>query len=277
MTDLLRLCRLYYVLPISGAYALTVVYALGGTPPATWGGMALSAFALALVVSAAYVVNDVCDRDVDRVNAPQRPVAAGRVQPAVAVCWGIGLAAAGLVAAAMCRWLFLLTLIVVAVTLAVYNLSAKRLGLGKQLLVAALMTSIYPLALAQAGGAVGRRAATLAIFPIWMFLTSFGYECLKDIRDIAGDHSAGDRLTWIQRSPRLGRRVSQAAVLTGAAVLIGPSFIGCGWVYTTIAGVAMAAALATVLVPARWSLVLVYSEYLLVGVAATADIILLGF
>jgi 4-hydroxybenzoate polyprenyltransferase len=109
-----------------------------------------------------------------------------------------------------------------------------------------------------------------------MFLTSFGYEGLKDVRDIAGDQAIGTPLTWIQRRPRLGRRVSLLAVMLGAVVLVGPSFAGCGWVYTITAGAAMLVAAATWFVPARWSLMMVYGECVLVGIAATADFVVVG-
>ncbi len=276
MIDILRLCRLYYVVPMSLAYTLTVCYALGGAPAAERPAIALSTAALALVIAAAYVFNDVCDRRVDCVNAPHRPIAAQRVTPVAAVAWALGLCAAGLVLAAWCRWQFLLVLAAVATLLLLYDVFSKRLGVGKQLLVAALMTSIYPLAFAQAGGAVGDRAATLAIFPCWMFLTAFGYEALKDIRDIVGDLSATGRLTWIQRRPRFARRVSLLAIFVGALVLVGPRLAGCGSVYMSIAGIAALCAVGTALVPSRWALLMIYTECMLVGIAATADLILAG-
>lgn len=178
--------------------------------------------------------------------------------------------AAALSLAATCRWQFLAALSVVVAVLILYDLFSKRMGIGKQLLVAALMTSIYPLAFAQAGGATGGRAGTLAIFPVWMFLTSFGYEGLKDVRDITGDRSVSDIPTWIQRHPVLGRRISLAAVL------VGPYFAGCGWVYLAVASVVMLVAMVTVLVPAPWTLTMIYVECVLVGIAATADLIVRG-
>ncbi|HVP12398.1 MAG TPA: UbiA family prenyltransferase [Phycisphaerae bacterium] len=276
MTDLLRLCRLYYAVPMALAYTLTVCYALGGEMDGQWVGTLLSSSALALVIAAAYVFNDVCDRQVDCINSPQRPIAVGRVRPGVAIVMSTALLAAGLTIGAMCRRELLAVLSLVAVGLVIYDLFSKRLGIGKQILVAALMTSIYPLAFAQAGGAAGNRAATLAIFPVWMFLTSFGYEVLKDVRDVRGDLAATARPSWIQRNPRLGRQVSAAAILVGAVALIGPCLTGCGSLYMSIAALAMLAAIAAAFQSTRRAMTLIYVECLLVGVAATADLIFLG-
>lgn len=54
MIDVLRLCRLYYSIPMSPAYTLTLCYALGETIADGWRGTLLSTVALALAISAAY-------------------------------------------------------------------------------------------------------------------------------------------------------------------------------------------------------------------------------
>jgi len=276
MIDLLRLCRLYYSIPMSLAYALTVYYTLAGAVTGHWPGIIFSTAALALVISAAYVINDVHDRHIDRINSPMRPIAAGRIKPKIAVIWGALLLLTGMVLAALCRWQYLVALSLVAVGLIFYDLFSKRLGIGKQLLVAVLMTSIYPLAFAQAGELSGSRAMTLTIFPIWLFLTSFGYEGLKDIRDIPGDKAMAAELTWIQRHPRLGRNLSMTAIVAGATVLIGPYLLGCGWVYMVIVSLAILVAVMAAFQCTQRALMFVYLECVVVGIAATADVVVLG-
>lgn len=276
MIDLLRLCRLYYAIPFSYIHALTVCYALGDGMREEWMGIGLSSLAIVLVVSAGYVFNDVCDRCVDRVNAPERPIAAGRVRRREAIVWGTGLLATGLLVASMCRWQFLAGLVIVAAGIVSYDLCSKRLGIGKPLAVAVLMVSLYPLALAQAGGATGPRAGTLVFFPIWLFLTSFGYEGLKDIRDLRGDRSAAGGASWIHRHPRIARNLSLIAIFAGAVVLIGPYRAGCGWVYMTIASAAIFAAAMAAFLSTRRAMAMVYVECVIVGVAATADLVFLG-
>jgi len=269
------LARLHYSIPFALACALTIVYAAGGAPEVMGAGLVLSTASLALVLAGGYALNDAADVAVDRIGAPWRPIPAGRIGRRAAAGLGAGLIAAGLAAAAACRPAFLVVLAAVAAGLVAYDASSKRLGPGKQLLVAALTTSIYPLAIAQAGGAAGPRAATLAVFPAWLFLTSLGYEVLKDLRDLGGDLAAAARPTPLMRRPRLWRGIAGGAIAGGAALLVLPRLLGCGPVYMWIAAGAMgAAALAAhPRLPVRGAIAAAYVECLIVGIAATADLL----
>ncbi|HOI53717.1 MAG TPA: UbiA family prenyltransferase [Phycisphaerae bacterium] len=277
MIALLRLCRFYYALPMAAAFLLTIYYARGGRMESRWTADLVAAGALMLVIAAAYVLNDVLDCHIDRVNAPGRPLPSGAVRRSAALAWGIVLMIGGVVVASQGRPQFLAALAAVAVVVTCYDLLSKRLGLLKQVLVSVLMASIYPLAVAQAGWPVGSRAGALAFFPVWLLLTSFGYEILKDIRDARGDMAAVAAPSPVQRRPDVWRIVSRGAILAGAAFLVGPFVYGCGWVY--VAGAAGAGILATVsaFLPVRRALRLVYAECVLVGLAATLDVIVLGF
>ena len=274
--DLLRLCRPYYCVPLSLTYLLTVYYARGGRMDGQWQSAGLSAGALALLIAFGHVMNDLCDVAVDRINNPRRPLAAGRVRRgvAMALCAVLLIAAGGLAAGA--RAPFAAGLACVTVALVVYNLISKRLGAAKPVYVAALAASIYPLAIAQAGGALGPRRWTLAVFPVWWFLTVLAYEILKDLRDAAGDREAARRPSPIQKHPKRWRIVAACAGWLGAVLLVGPVFLGCGWLYMVIAAGAMGAAVVGGMLRPRRALVAVYIECLLVGVAATLDVIILG-
>jgi len=274
---LVRLCRPYYSVPMALAYALTLYYARGGQMVGAWAGFGYSTAALALVIAAAYVLNDVLDLAIDRVNAAGRPIPCGRISRRAAAVWSGVLLAGGLALSAGARPAFAAALALVAAALLVYDLASKRLGVGKQLLVAALMTSMYPLALAQAGGAAGSRVPSLAVFAAWMFLTAFGYEVLKDLRDIRGDRAAAARTFDVHRRPAVWRRAADACLLAAALGLVLPLGLGCRWVYMAVAAVAMAAAVASVFVPVRRAIHLVYAECFLVGVAAAADAVIFGF
>jgi geranylgeranylglycerol-phosphate geranylgeranyltransferase len=257
---------------------LTIAYACEGRLAGQWAGMWFASIGLSLVIAAGYVFNDVCDRDIDRLNAPQRPVACGLVPAGLAAIWAIVLALAGIgVAAAACRPAFVVMLAVVAGGLAVYDLLAKHLGVGKQLFVATLMTSIYPLAIAQAGlpedlTLAKGRLATLLFFPAWLFLTSFSYEVLKDIRDMVGDRAATGHTNWIINRPRLARRVASTCTAIGAAVLLLPALVGCGTVYAAIVPAAILAGVVSILLPIRTAMAAIYVECVIVGIAAMADL-----
>lgn len=271
MIDLLRLCRLYYAVPMGLTFTLTVCYAQGPVQAMSNVGTALATLALMLVLAGAYIINDVCDLPVDRINAPHRSLASEKVNPRTAARLAAALLAIGMILAAFCHPPYMLALGIVAIGLVVYDLRSKRMGVGKQLLVAALMTCIYPLSLAQAGGATSSRAWTLAVFPVWMFLSSFGYEILKDLRDLEGD-LAVHAPTWLSRRPQVAHRVAQTSLLAGAAVLPAPYWLGCGGLYLAIITGAMAAAVAATQLPIRRAINAVYIEFVIVGIAATADL-----
>lgn len=270
------MCRLFYGVPMALTYLLTVYYARGGDMAGRWAGAWLSTAALAGVLAGCYVLNDVFDVAVDRVNDPHRAIASGRVPRRVAAVFGIVLTAAALALAALCRPAFLVGLVAVAGALALYNAFSKRLGPAKQAAVATLMISLYPLAIAQAGGAVGPRAASLIVFPIWLWLTSFAYEILKDLRDAPGDRQAAPRPTPVQRRPVAWRRVAARTIAVATGLLAGPAMLGCGWVYVTGASLAAAAGIASAFVPIRRAIALVYVECFLVALAAAADVVVLG-
>ncbi len=70
-----------------------------------WGLCAAAVAAFCLLSSSVYLINDVCDRQLDRVHPSKRnrPIASGRLSPAAAIVAAVVLAAAGLaIAAAVC-------------------------------------------------------------------------------------------------------------------------------------------------------------------------------
>lgn len=276
MIALLRLCRLYYALPMSAILALTLWYALGDRIDAHRAATACAAVAVALVIAGGYSLNDYYDRRIDRFNAPHRPLPAGHVTPRAAALWAVVLFSAGLLLALAAGGRFALALAAVVATVVLYDANSKRLGLAKQLTVAALMTSFYPLAFAYAGLPTTARGATLYLFPFWIFLTSFGYETLKDLRDRHGDRLATGRASWVSRRPRLARRVARAALLAGALALLGPAWTGCGWVYRLLVPVPIALGIWAAFLPQVRARIAVYAQFVAVGLAALADIMLVG-
>ncbi len=284
MMDLLRLCRLYYSIPMALTFTLTVYYARGGQMEDQWWPLALATVALGMVIAAAYVLNDVLDIFVDRINAPKRPLAANRVSrkaaTILAICLGlIGILLGCYGAALVWRLWFGYTLSTVVVGLLFYDLFSKRLGIGKQWFVATLMTCIYPLALAQADGARGSRAWPLLTFAIWMFVSTYAFELLKDLRDREGDAQAMGKLNLIQRYPLFWQKVASALIVTGGIALMVAMRLGMGTIYAL--GV-FACLIPTIIFVIRVTDIqkkirLLYMEFILVGILTTLDVIVYGF
>lgn len=274
MTALLTLCRPYYAGPIALAFLLTVFYARGGDMVGEWPSAWLATGALALTIMSGHVLNDVFDRVVDGVNAPSRPIPSGRVAPGPAAVFAAIFAAAGLALGWLASEAFAGILAGVTATLVFYNLTSKRLGLGKPILVALLMTSIYPLAFAQAGGARGARAGALAVFPVIVFLLTLSYQLLKDVRDVAGDRLLA-RPGPVQRHPARARAFAHVVAVLGGVLLAGPALLGCRWVYLAGASVSFGLIVAGAFLPLRLAIAAGYLQIAALAAAATLDVLCL--
>ncbi len=194
MTDLWRLTRAHNLLIAAAGVVAGGWIALGTVAlPKLLACAALSAIGLGAAGNAA---NDIADATADRVNRPDRPLAAGRVRPETAhlVVWLgalLGLGAAALVSGSQ----VLIGAIALLVMLG-YSPWLKRYGLPGNLAVAA----IAGLPLIYGALAVGRAVAGLVPWVLagWIHL---GRELVKDLQDEAGDRALGRRTLPV----RLGR------------------------------------------------------------------------
>ena len=76
---------------------------MAGVPP--FGMLPWLLLSTACLYGGGVVLNDVFDRDLDRVERPERPIPSGRVPASVAAIMGAALLVAGVVAAAQTTWL----------------------------------------------------------------------------------------------------------------------------------------------------------------------------
>ena len=274
---LIRLVRPYYMLPMSLAYTLTVFYASGGEVGQRWLELWISTLALMLMITAGYAFNEICDLNVDRTRPGKHPIAAGLVS--VRLGWGVTiilLVGSLSLAMAVNGWTFLAAMAVVGLGLGAYNLFSKHIGPAKQLLASALMTSIYPLAFVFTGWPTGPRAGSLMVFPVWLFITGTGYELLKDVRDCDSDPLIDNWPGSIRHRTMFYRRLAGGLIAGASPLLLVCGILGCKWVYSVGAMVAIVLAIASALAPVRRAIQLAYAECFLVGVAAAADVTILG-
>ncbi|HET7325499.1 MAG TPA: geranylgeranylglycerol-phosphate geranylgeranyltransferase [Halococcus sp.] len=143
--------------------------------------------ATVLAVGAGNTINDYFDREIDRINQPDRPIPRGAVSPREAL-WGSALLFAAAIVLA-------LTLPVLAIAIAVVNLAAlvaytelfKGLpGVGN-FVVAYLGGST----LLFGGAAVGTINATIVVLFALAALSTVAREIIKDVEDIVGDREKG--------------------------------------------------------------------------------------
>ncbi|MEF8841756.1 MAG: geranylgeranylglycerol-phosphate geranylgeranyltransferase [Haloarculaceae archaeon] len=188
-----------------------------GTGLADAAGWVAAVLATVLAVGAGMAINDYFDRDIDRVNRPDRPIPRGAVSPREAlafsgVLFGVAVALA-------------VTLPPLAVAIAVVNLLAlvaytelfKGLpGLGNAL-VGYLTGSTFLFG----GAAVGGRLESVLVLFALASLATFAREVVKDVEDVAGDREEGLNTLPIAYGER--RSLGLATVVLVVAVLASPA------------------------------------------------------
>jgi geranylgeranylglycerol-phosphate geranylgeranyltransferase len=146
----------------------------------------LAAFSAALITIGANVINDYFDIDIDSINKPNRPLAAGKVSKKTAFIYFCSVyITAWVIAISIDMWMFLVAF-TTSIILFLYSFVLKRTVIWGNLTVsfATAMAFVY------GGLAVGHFKETL--FPaVFAFLFHFGREIIKDIADMEGDRLAG--------------------------------------------------------------------------------------
>ena len=209
-----------YVAGGVGAYPAETVAAVGAT---------------VLAVGAGNAINDYFDRDIDRINQPERAIPRGAVSPQGALVFSVVLflAAVGLA----------LTLPLVALAIAAVNLVAlityteyfKGLpGVGNAL-VAYLGGSTFLFG----GAAVGGLEATIVLFAL-AALATFAREVIKDVEDLEGDREEGLNTLPIAIGERRALLLGAAVLLVGVLASPLPYLLGdFGVVYLLVVGPAV--------------------------------------
>ncbi len=194
-------------LPIAAGVCVVLGQAVGlGALPGA--GMVALGFLLGVCLSgSAMVFNDYFDLEVDKVNAPQRPLPSGRVSPAEAIALGVGLA----LAAAVIAWrIHPIALGLSAVTWGMgfwYNAKLKAAGLAGNLVV----SSSVGMTFIMGGVSVGQASNPMVwIFGAIAFFFDLGEEIAGDAMDMEGDQKRGSRSLALMYGRRAALRVSCA-------------------------------------------------------------------
>lgn len=277
IVSLLKLMRLYYSLPFAAGFLVILSYLTAGNLQSVRDRSAWAFGSLFLVISAGYVFNDVCDIRVDQINAPRRVLPAGRLKRKTALGWAVLLFGAGLICGLFCEPAFFFGIAAVALLLIVYDLYSKRMGLWKDLFVAALMTSLYPLAFTVASPVQSPRLPVLLIHPVWLFLTAFGYEMLKDIRDSRGDAgvegsriAACSRRSWFLLTARI-------CILMAGIITLVPYLLGyCKEIYLAVSIMAIMLAGAAIFLKPAGAIRCIYVQVFLITAGSMADLQVFG-
>ena len=168
------------------------------------------------ISGASMVLNDIADIEIDKINAPDRPLASGTITVREAWTCHLALAFLGLVSSALLGLWPLIVALAGWLLGVAYDLWGKKSGFPGNLMVALATSLPFPYALAVAG-IVERR---ILVYWAMVFLTVLGREIVKDIADIEGDREAGVHslpIVWGARKSAVA-----AAAFYLAAVVISP-------------------------------------------------------
>lgn len=181
--------------------------------------VAVTAAVIATVfaVAAGNAINDYFDREIDRINAPDRPIPRGAVSPRRALAFSGVLFAGGVVLA--------LTLPLLAIAIAIVNLLAliaytkvfKGLPGAGNAVVAYLGGSTF---LFGAAAVATPGSAAVALFAL-AALSTLSREIVKDVEDVTGDRAEGLNTLPIAIGDR--RSLHVASALVTVAVLVSPA------------------------------------------------------
>ena len=193
----------------------------------------LAALSASLILAAGNVLNDVCDVSCDRINAPDRPIPAGRVSRVTAAVFAACLAAAGILTAIPLGPAGISVAAVATILLAWYDLRLKRVPLAGNVTVATLggLAFLY-------GGIAGYAPLRSLLPAIFAFLYHLGRELIKDAADYPGDTAADIRtVATVRGIPAAGRTAAVVLGVLAVATLM-PLAAGLfGWAYGAVTAV----------------------------------------
>jgi len=166
-----------------------------------------------LITAAGNVVNDYCDRDIDIINRPERPIPSGSVPPRAAPVYAALLFIIGILASLAASPLCLVIAIFNSLLLVVYAARLKGMPLVGNIAVSYLASSIFLF-----GGALSGMDGLLQNLPLVgiTFLAMLSRELLKDAEDVEGDKEGGAETLPILIGVR--KTCILAAVLAAGAV-----------------------------------------------------------
>jgi geranylgeranylglycerol-phosphate geranylgeranyltransferase len=183
------------------------------------------------VSGSANIANDYFDREVDRVNRPDRPLPSGRVSLPGLAALVLAFTAAGLAAAALLGPAVLALAGVVWGVALLYNVRLKELGFPGNLAVAFCVSMTVVLS----GLATGAVNGLVATFAALAFLFDLGEEIASDAMDVEGDRLRSSRSIAARSGRTVALRLSGVAFslfialtfLPYVAGWLGPAYLLC--------------------------------------------------
>jgi geranylgeranylglycerol-phosphate geranylgeranyltransferase len=155
------------------------------------------------LTGASMVINDYCDRGIDVVNEPDRPIPSGAVAPNEALVIASILTLIGLAAASVTNLYCLIIATIAWLVCVTYNIKGKYTGLPGNFMVSICITIPFLYGgFSVTNGFESDVLTLLALFVAMAFFSNTGREITKGIVDVTGDKSRGVRTIAILHGER---------------------------------------------------------------------------
>ncbi|MCS7125966.1 MAG: UbiA family prenyltransferase [Aigarchaeota archaeon] len=163
------------------------------------------------------VLNDYFDREVDKINAPQRPIPSGLITPSHAIVYSSTLGLVGIISSVLISFQCMIIALISYIASALYNISLKKIGLLGNFTVSLVVTAPFVFGSTMSDGYISER---IIVFIIPVLLSNTGREVIKGISDVEGD--AVREVRSIARVMGVGRAALIGSILYILAVLFSP-------------------------------------------------------
>jgi len=176
-----------------------------------------------MLISASMVLNDYYDREIDKINEPNRPISAGLVKPGESLVFAALLTLTGFAAAFFTNLSCLGLAVMSWVVSVAYNTKGKRTGLPGNFLVSLCVAMPFIYGSFVMGQSLGLKAF---LFSALAFLATSGREVAKGIVDVEGDKTKGVRTVAISHGGKAAAYVASGFFLSAVLLSFLPVFLG---------------------------------------------------
>ncbi len=180
-------------------------------------------FAVGFLLTAGTMgINDYFDREIDAVNAPDRPIPSGILKPIDALILGMSLVLLGVTVSIFLNLATFLIAIFSAILMIYYNIKGKYTGFLGNLIVSICVSLPFVF-----GGAVANSlSGVLLTFSLMAFLANTGREVTKGIADIEGDKKKNVKTLAIIYGPKFAAKITILFYFTAVIISTFPLLMG---------------------------------------------------
>ncbi len=222
-----RLMRPPNCLMMGFAVIVGAVVALGYLPTGKAVELAYGFITAVSLLAASNALNDYCDREIDAINEPTRPIPSGLIKPWEALVFSAVLTAIGLFTAYLTGLGCLILAFLAALVADLYVSVGKRTGLPGNAMVSfcVAVPFLYGGVIALGGLAGLIACLRVPLFASIAFLANLGREVNKGIVDVPGDAFKGIRTAAVRWGPKAAAALAAAFYMAAVALSFVPLFI----------------------------------------------------